>query len=103
MVSKKKNPYSYEDGIEKSVHRDHRLSSLENPRILMNRWTDRWMDGWMDKPKTIELHKPINPYVKFGSNLVINGRVSTKCKVKGGSHFVSHLSYRSLDKTHIPT
>ena len=43
MVSKKKNPYSYEDGIEKSVHRDHRLSSLENPRILMNGWTDRWM------------------------------------------------------------
>ena len=64
---------------------------------------DGQMDGWMDKPKTIELHKPINPCVKFGSNLVINGRVSTKCKVKGGSHFVSHLSYRSLDKTHIPT
>ena len=31
IVSKKKYPFLYEDGIEKSVPRDHRLSSLGKP------------------------------------------------------------------------
>ena len=31
MVSKKKNPLYGEDGIEKSVPHDHRLSSLGKP------------------------------------------------------------------------
>ena len=31
-MSKKKNPYSCEGGIEKSVPRDHCLSSLGKPR-----------------------------------------------------------------------
>ena len=32
VVSKKKDPYSCEDGIEKPVPYDHRLSSLIYPR-----------------------------------------------------------------------
>ena len=32
MVIKKKNPNSCEDGIEKPVSYDHRLSSLSYPR-----------------------------------------------------------------------
>ena len=32
MVSKKKIHYSCEDGLEKSVPRDHRLSTLGKPR-----------------------------------------------------------------------
>ena len=32
MVSKNKNPLSCEDGIEKSVPQDNRLSSLCKPR-----------------------------------------------------------------------
>ena len=44
-----------------------------------------------------------NPYMKYGSNWVINdlGRVSTSCKLIGGGHFVSPLSYRSSKTKHI--
>ena len=39
-MSKKKNPYSCEGRIEKSVPRDHRLSSLGKPRGAKRRSSD---------------------------------------------------------------
>ena len=44
-MSKKKNPYSCEDGIEKSVPRDNRLSSLGKPRDA-NRWSSGRIESY---------------------------------------------------------
>ena len=49
--ARKKTHNSFEDGIEKSVPRDHRLSSLGKPRDA-NRWSSGWI--FLSHPHTYD-------------------------------------------------